>query len=205
MRVTTISSLLIAPLLFCFEVVAQVSDNCRKDESTGEVLCVDPAPSCQDNIQYYLQLADDESNILTRALRSLIKEVAADGRECSVRLQEIESEMNTFWASDPYCRLERKDLKRLIETEDVDSKIPRFAMRTITDALDQQPSSCRVGLSAAQSVLVLYLPDLMSTVYPISAGRPADDLAQRELNRADKAKKKTSKPKRGGRSKRCRQ
>jgi hypothetical protein len=148
-------------------VTAQDVGSCSTD-SSGNVVCVDPGPpACDESLRYYVQLADDEENILTRALRARIKEIAADESECADRLREIESSLERFWDTDPYCRQERKDLKKRIEAENIDSKIPEFARRTIDDALDAQNSTCRAGLNAAQSVLSFYRPDLFYFGSPV--------------------------------------
>lgn len=120
---------------------------------------VTPDNYCSDMMDFYRQLANDPESELTHELRVLIASLSDDSSACEVRLQEIETAVAAYWATDPWCKREKGAFQTWLDTAVSTGTIPTHALTTVTELLSDPKASCQDVLYPAQGVIRFYMPE----------------------------------------------
>jgi len=140
-----------------------------------------PDVSCSDRIAAYkdyifVQLANSRYPLDDDTLEK-ITDVLQSKLRCDAQIEKIDLVINAFWASEPWCKSDKKlFLKKL--TAEVRSSIPKSGEKTINDLFKSSQLSCSETLSAAFTVVRLYVPDFeyveSSVEGDLTLGNPTD-------------------------------
>ncbi len=103
----------------------------------------DPEVTCSDLLEAYKERISTPDGIFDDSVVNDINKILASEDKCEDKVTQIESVLNAYWATEPWCRKDRK-LFLSLYTEKVVAQIPTSSQKTIGALLQQDPLSCSV-------------------------------------------------------------
>jgi hypothetical protein len=123
----------------------------------------DPGVKCIDLLESYKERISAPDSIFDDSVVNDINKILASEDKCEDKVIQIESVLNAYWASEPWCRKDRK-LFFSLYTEKIVAQIPTSSQETISALLKQDPLSCSETLAAAVTIVRLFNPGF--SLYP---------------------------------------